>query len=237
MARCNAKLEAGRGLVERFRGLIEEARVLGVGTGSTVRAALRVLRDEGLLEGRILVASSVDTALELAGMGYRPVMPSVVSGVDFYFDGADEVDPGGNLLKGRGAAMLGEKILASMARVRVYVVTEEKLVDRLGSRRPLPVEAVPWAAEYVRRRLEGMGYRAEYRRCQGKDGPVVTDWGGVVIDVHTGPMEDPRAVEAEVSSIPGVVATGLFIGLTDYVVVAGPGCGYRVLDFTGRRPR
>ncbi len=229
---CNAKAEAGRGLLERFRGVIEEARVLGVGTGSTVRAALGILHESGLLEDKVLVASSTVAALELARLGYRPVMPSVVSSVDFYFDGADEVDPSGNLLKGRGAAMLGEKILAAMARLRVYVVDEGKLVERLGSRRPLPVEVVPWALSFVAARLEGMGYRVEYRESQGKDGPVVSDWGGIVLDVYTGPMEDPAAVEREVSSIPGVVATGLFIGLTDHVVVGRATCGYRVLDFT-----
>lgn len=230
--RCDAKVEAGRGLAERFREIIEEAKVLGIGTGSTVRAALGILHEQGLLEGKVLVVSSLATALELARLGYRPVMPSVVSTVDFYFDGADEVDPAGNLLKGRGAAMLGEKILAAMAKLRVYVVDEGKLVERLGSRRPLPVEVVPWALSFVAARLEGMGYRVEYRESQGKDGPVVSDWGGVVLDVHTGPMGDPQAVDKAISSIPGVVATGLFIGLTDHVVVGSNTCNYRVLDFT-----
>lgn len=229
---CDAKAEAGRGLAAGFRGELEGARVVGVGTGSTVRAALRILHGLGLLEGKTLVASSLATALELAGMGYKPVMPSVVSSVDFYFDGADEVDGRGNLLKGRGAAMLGEKILASMARLRVYVVDEGKLVEALGSRRPLPVEVVPWALSFVASRLEGMGFRVEYRGSQGKDGPVVSDWGGVVIDVYTGPIRDPPGLERAITSIPGVVATGLFTGLTDYVVVGSGGCGYRILDFT-----
>ena len=232
--RCNAKAEAGRGLVERFHGLIEEARVLGVGTGSTVRVALGILHERGLLEGKVLVASSVATALELARLGYRPVMPGVVSSIDFYFDGADEVDPAGNLLKGRGAAMLGEKILAAMAKLRVYVVDEGKLVDRLGSRRPIPVEVVPWALSFVASRLEGLGYRVVYRESQGKDGPVVSDWGGVVLDVYTGPLDDPEAVDKLISSIPGVVATGLFLGLTDHIIVGRNECGYRILNFTGK---
>lgn len=229
---CDAKAEAGRGLAEGFGGLIGEARVVGVGTGSTVKRALGILHEAGLLEGKVLVASSTASALELARLGYKPVMPGVVSRIDFYFDGADEVDPNGNLLKGRGAAMLGEKILASMSSVRVYIVDEGKLVERLGSRRPLPVEVVPWALSYVASRIEGMGYRVTYRESQGKDGPVVSDWGGIVIDVHTGPMEDPGSVDESISRIPGVVATGLFIGLADHVVVGSSRCGYRILDFT-----
>jgi ribose 5-phosphate isomerase A len=232
--KCDSKGEAARGLVREFESYIEESEVIGVGTGSTAARALKALFDRGLLKGKVLVASSMSSALLIAELGGKPVMPHVIDGIDFYFDGADEVDPINlYLLKGRGAALLGEKILAHMAKYRVYVVDDSKIVEKLGSRRPVPVEAVSWALRHVVRTVESMGYRVAPRSSGGKDGPVISDWGGVIIDVDTGPISDPVGVERRLKSIPGVIETGIFIGLADAVVVGKRECGYEVLRGRG----
>ena len=231
---CDAKAEAGKGLAREFEDRIEESEIIGVGTGSTTAKALRELFKRGLLKGKILVASSTASALLIAELGGRPVMPHVIDRIDFYFDGADEVEPSRlHLLKGRGAALLGEKILAHMARYRVYVVDESKIVEVLGSRRPVPLEVIPWALNHVVKTIESMGYKAAPRTSGGKDGPVVSDWGGVILDVSTGPMKDPAFFDRKFKMIPGVVETGIFVGLADAVVVGRRTCGYYVIE--GRR--
>ena len=227
---CNGKAEAARGLVEQFSDYIREARIVGVGTGSTTALALREAARRGLLDGKVLVASSISTALMLADLGFKPVMPHVVSGIDFYFDGADEVVPGElYLLKGRGGALLGEKILAHSSTMRVYVVDDSKIVPRLGSGRALPLEVTPWALAHVLSELGRLGYSAAPRVSGGKDSPVTSDWGGIVVDVETGPIEDPPALDCKLKSIPGVVETGIFAGLADAVVVGSAKCGYEVV--------
>ncbi|MEB3806110.1 MAG: ribose 5-phosphate isomerase A [Desulfurococcales archaeon] len=203
---------------------------IGIGTGSTVAQLIEALPSTGI-NPSVIASSSLASALMLAERGYVPVHPSVAPVLDVYIDGADEVDPKGNLVKGRGAALLGEKILASRSRLNIFIVTREKLVSRLGSRRPIPVEVVKDAltpvVEAIRRRFPDTAPRTG----GGKDGPVISDWGGVIVDVHTGPLRDPLEVEGFLCSIPGVVETGLFIGYTDYVVVGRDDCGWEVLRF------
>jgi len=233
---CDAKLEAARGALELVESL--KPRILGVGTGSTVARFIGLL-DAGRFEG--VAASSVVSGLELAARGFRVLSPYTVASVDVYVDGADEVDPGGNMVKGRGAALLGEKVLASASRVNIFIVGEDKLVDVLGSRRPVPVEVVRDALSSVLARLRGRWPGAAPRVGAGKDGPVVSDWGGVIVDVPTGPLEDPWEAERFMRSIPGVVETGLFLGVADYVVVGRKSCGWEVLRFerggpSGRAP-
>lgn len=200
---------------------------LGVGTGSTVARFIDLMREEGLEPG-LIAASSLDTALSLSERGYKIVHPSVAPVLDAYVDGADEVDPEGRLIKGRGAALLGEKILASQSRLNIIIVTREKLVDLLGSKKPVPVEVVRDSLLPAVRLIRKRYPRASIRMGSGKDGPVVSDWGGVIVDVYTGPLRDPEEAEAYLKSIPGVVETGLFIGYTDYVVVGREDCAWEV---------
>ncbi|MEB3774016.1 MAG: ribose-5-phosphate isomerase A, partial [Desulfurococcales archaeon] len=133
-----------------------------------------------------------------------------------------------------GGALLGEKVLAYNSRVNIFIVDESKLVEVLGSRRPIPVEVLGQALRYVMDRISGMGYRVEARTSGGKAGPVVSDWGGFIIDVYTGGLTDPSLFERRVKSIPGVIETGVFIGLTDYLVIGRDGCRWEVLG-VGRR--
>lgn len=192
--------------------------------------------ESGLFAGRDLVASSIDTMARLRSLGLRLLDPSSVESIDVYVDGADEVDGRGWAVKGRGGALLGEKVIAFSSRVNIFIVSEEKLVERLGSTTPVPIEVLPFSLSMVLRSLHRRGFRAEPRRSGGKAGPVVSDWGGVIVDVYTGPMDDPESVERELSSIPGVVETGLFIGYADYVIVGRRDCTWEALSF-GRKAR
>lgn len=215
--------------------LLKEAdvRSLGVGTGSTVARFIDVM--EGELAPSLVAASSLDTALALSSKGYSVVHPSLTPVLDAYVDGADEVDPEGRLVKGRGAALLGEKILASQSRLNIIIVTGDKLVDALGSRRPVPVEVVRDSLNPVLRMIRKRYPETVLRRGSGKDGPVVSDWGGVILDIYTGPLRDPEEAEAFLKSIPGVVETGLFIGYTDYVVVGREDCRWEVFRYDRSR--
>ncbi len=230
MGGCTPKQAAAKGAIEVLQGIIGDG-VIGIGTGSTVAEFIRLA--SGFLSGRRVVASSIDTELRLRSIGVEVVSPLQGPSISVYIDGADEVDIMGRMIKGGGGALLGEKVLAYNSRVNVFIVDESKLVDMLGERRPVPVEVVPWALGYVLDRIRGMGYRVEARTSRGKAGPVVSDWGGVIVDVYTGPMEDPGLVDSRLRGIPGVVETGIFTGLADYIVVGRSGCRWEVIK-TGR---
>ncbi len=225
---CDSREVAARGALEILSGM--RVRRIGIGTGSTVSRFIKLLPGSGV-KPDLIASSSIDTALLLRGSGYNPVHPSLIDSLDVYIDGADEVDPKGRLLKGRGAALLGEKILASASSMNIFIVSEEKMVEMLGTRRPLPVEVVRdallVALSEIRKHYPG----AAPRRGSGKDGPVISDWGGVIIDIPTGPMRDPQKIHSLLKNIPGVVETGLFIGYTDYVVIGKSDCTWEVLRF------
>src|SRR5882724_4844441 len=163
-----------------------------------------------------------DGAAALAAEALRHVASGQVVGLGTghaagAVDGADEVDPRGELIKGYGGALLREKVVASLARRFVVLVGADKLVPVLGSRGRLPVEVVPFAAGPCRRRLEALGYPAALRTADGA--PVVTDNGNRLLDCRVGPIADPAALEAALRAIPGVVGTGLFVGMRPAVLV------------------
>ncbi len=236
MSECSPKEAAAIGALELVSELYgDRPTSIGVGTGSTVGYFIK--RGVGLLRSASgVVASSMDTLLALRGEGLIPAdVRGAVYPLDLYVDGADEVDSEGNLIKGRGAALLGEKILAYGSRTFIVVVDESKLVSMLGEKKPVPLEVVRDAVSLVVDTLQSLGLRAEPRRGTGKDGPVVSDWGGVIVDVYPGePIRDPWEFERLLKSIPGVVETGLFLGLADYVVVGLEGCKWRTLRFERR---
>ena len=232
MGRCSGKDAAAMGALELLSSI--DARVVGIGTGSTV--ARFVDEASSWLRGRVLLSSSRAASLLLSREGLSAVDHVSYRGlVDVYVDGADEVDPEGRLIKGRGGALLGEKILAYWSRLNIIIVDESKLVNVLGERKPVPLEVVPQALSPVLEALSRMGFSATPREGSGKDGPVVSDWGGVIVDVRTGPMRRPEDVDLAIRSIPGVVETGIFAGLTDIVVVGGGDCTWRVMRFKRSR--
>src|SRR5262249_48817300 len=140
-----------------------------------------------------------------------------VEQIDIDVDGADEVDPQNNLIKGLGGALVREKIVASAARRFVVLVGREKIVPVLGIRGGLPVEVVPFGMGACRRRLEKLALPARQRTTNGA--PFVSDNGNFILDCQIGPLSDPRDLEAKVLEIPGVVDTGLFLGMAPTVLI------------------
>ena len=197
---------------------VSSGQVVGLGTGQAATAFVRALaqRIAGGLDVRG-VPTSETTARLARQLGIKLVSLDDVDAVDVAVDGADEVDPGSDLIKGYGGALLRERVVASVARRFVILVGAEKLVPVLGSRGRLPVEVVPFAAATARRRLETLGYPSDVRVADGQ--PVVTDNGNLLLDCRLGAMKDPRAVEAGVRAIPGVAATGLFLDMRPTVLV------------------
>ncbi len=220
---------------------LSKIKRLGVGTGSTVKLVLQYLLSDKeyrqLLVDISIYVSSLDTFFALRGLGVEPSLYVPRTGLDLYFDGADEVVIAGrgdcSAIKGRGAALTREKILAYNSREVIIVVDESKLAQRLGEHgKPLPIEVVPAAADAVLAFLESRGIRAALRgECKCRDGPAISDNYGLIIDSwpwDTYPVND--FVE-ELERVPGVIEHGFFGGLIDKVVV-GYGSEARIFECT-----
>lgn len=204
--------------------LVEDGMKLGLGTGSTARLVLRAIADRrhrGELADIVGVPTSTDTRDEAARLGIPLSTLDSETRLDLTLDGADEVDPGLDLMKGLGGALLWEKIVASVSDRLVIVVDESKLVERLGQGAPLPVEVVPFGWRTVLEPARSLGGDPTLRTTP--DGaPFMTDGGHHILDVRfDGGMADARAVEDRLLRCPAVVETGLFLGMADTVVVAG----------------
>ena len=203
-------------------GLVESGMTVGLGSGTTAAEVVRCLaervRDEGLKLIGVPTSSATATLARELGIELRDL--DDVEALDLNLDGADEVDPDYRLLKGHGGALLREKIVASAARRRVNVVTAEKLVTRLGSTMPVPVEVSHFGLAHTERRLKDLGAETAVRR--GDKGQMyVTDGGNVIIDCRFPPIDDPRALDLQLHGVVGVFETGIFVDLCDEVVVAG----------------
>lgn len=203
--------------------LVQNGMKVGLGTGSTTAFAIqelgRRMREEGLsIKG---VPTSFAAERMARTLGIPLVTLDEVTELDIALDGADEVDPHLNLIKGRGGAHTREKIVAALAAEFVALVDASKLVDQLGSVKPVPVEVLPMAVSPVMRALEALGSKeAQIRMGQKKDGPVVTDQGFWIVDAHFGGIENPMALKEAIQSIPGVLDHGLFIDMTHRVLIA-----------------
>jgi len=194
---------------------VTAGKVLGVGTGSTVNFLIDELSAHGIkLAGAVSSSSASTQRLEAAG--YRILDLNEVGEIDTYIDGADETNHRRQLIKGGGAALTREKIIAATARRFVCIADESKLVDTLGAF-PLPVEVIPMARTHVSRALERLGGRPAWRP------QVVTDNGNHVLDVHGLRITDPVALENDINQIVGVVTVGLFaVRPADLVILGGP---------------
>jgi len=205
---------------------VRDGMKVGLGTGSTaIWAARRVAErlSEGSLKGIRAVVTSLQTELEARALGI-PVHTlndsALQSSLDVVIDGADEVDPAGNLIKGGGGALLMEKIIAYASKALVIIVDHTKLSTRLCEHFAVPVEVVADAVTPVRRRLEQMGGEVSLRMAMRKAGPVVTDLGNLLLDVTFRREFDPRRMEDELKLIPGVLEDGLFTRLPPALVIA-----------------
>lgn len=218
---ARAKREAG----ERAAELVESGMAVGLGTGSTaVWAARRIgalLRD-GRLRDVAGFPTSAATEAEARRLGIPLLPPDLPFDLDLTIDGADEVDPALDLIKGGGGALLHEKTAAQASRRVIIVVDEGKRSPALGTARPLPVEVTRYAWRAQARFLESLGARVTLRPGAGGE-PFVTDEGNLILDCELGPIADLRALAAQLDARAGIVAHGLFLGLATDVIVAGPG--------------
>ncbi len=201
---------------------LSEGMILGVGTGSTVNAMLDQLGPWATrLKGA--VSSSEGSTTRLRQLGIPVLDLNEVESLAVYIDGADEADEHLHLIKGGGAALTREKIIAAAARTFICIADESKLVTRLG-RFPLPVEVIPMARSLVARELSLLGGRPVYRTS------VVTDNGNHILDVHDLTIDDPVGLEARINQITGVVTVGLFARRPADVLLLATTAGVRRID-------
>jgi len=197
--------------------------VVGLGTGSTAIHAVAHL-GERLRSGELKDIRGVPTSYQSTLLARQLGIPLVgleeIDRIDLDIDGADEVAPDLTLIKGGGAAQTREKIIAALAADFTVVVDEGKLVDRLGSRQPVPVEVLPMALGPVTRSIERLGGDPVLRMAVKKAGPVVTDQGNLIIDARFAEIAEPARLERELRMIPGTLENGLFVGLASRVLVA-----------------
>ncbi len=192
--------------------------ILGLGTGSTVRHFLTALgqriKDGLRVRG---VPTSQATAAYAKELGIPLLDNDVPWDIDVAIDGADQVDPQQNLIKGGGGALLREKIVARAARKFLVIVDSAKNVPQLGLPFPLPIEVLPFGWRTTQHKVEQMGWPAPRREQTGQ--PFVTDNGNFIIDAHIPRIDDPKALESTLLHLPGVIECGLFVNITSLVIV------------------
>jgi ribose 5-phosphate isomerase A len=219
---------AGRRAAE----LAGDGMTLGLGTGSTVWFTLERLAERIRKEGLAVrgVPTSLDTEDKARTLGIPLATLDEVDRIDLTIDGADEVDPRFDLVKGGGGALLREKVVASISRREVIVVGADKRVERLADRFPLPVEVVPFARPLVARALRRMGFEPALR-LDARGEPYRTDNGNEILDARfPGGIADAAAMERDLLALPGVVECGLFVGLCHALVIGHPDGRCEVLE-------
>ena len=211
-----AKVHAARSAAD----LVESGMIVGLGSGSTAALLVRRLGERVAEEGLSFVGvpTSVTTA-ELARDLNIPLRDvDDVASVDLNIDGADEIDPEYRMIKGRGGALLREKIVACIAKRRVTIVSPDKVVSRLGVGSPVPVEVSRLGYKHVEQRLIKLGAVTSLRRSP--EGMLfITDGGNLIIDCRFSALVDPESLEAALKAVVGVFETGLFLGLCDVLVI------------------
>jgi ribose 5-phosphate isomerase A len=216
-------------IVERALELLGDDSTIGLGSGRAAQAFVRSLGDRvraGTLRVRG-VATSEETAVLARQVGVPLVTLDEAGVLDVTIDGADEVDPNLDLIKGYGRALVREKIVAASSRQLVILVGEEKLVPQLGSRGRLPVEVVPFGLPLCERRLRDLDCNSV--PCRNDGNLFRTDNGNHILDCSVAPIADPAQLEQNIRAIPGVVGTGLFLGMANQVLV-GASTTFRLID-------
>jgi ribose 5-phosphate isomerase A len=202
---------------------IRDGMVLGLGSGSTAALMIQALGAKlrrGDLNDIVGVTTSFQGEVLAAELGIPLKSLNAIDRIDLAIDGADEVDPSFQLIKGGGACHVQEKLVARRAERFVVVVDSTKLVDTLNLGFLLPVEVLPGAWRQVQGQLKEMGAEAQLRMAVRKAGPVVTDQGNLVLDAKfVGGITNPAALEKEINNLPGVLENGLFVDITDQVLV------------------
>ena len=202
--------------------LVKSGTIVGLGTGSTTAYAIQYIGDR-LKSGDLKDIVGIPTSFQAEVLSKQYGIPlttlDAIDHIDLAIDGADEVDPQKNLIKGGGAAHTREKVVDYLAQQFIVVVDSGKLVDRLGSVFAVPVEVIPMAISPVTRAIEKLGGKPELRMGVKKAGPVITDQGNMVIDVRFDAIDNPAELEKTLNNIPGVLENGIFVNCTDLVLI------------------
>ncbi len=202
---------------------VESEMILGLGSGSTAALMIKSLADE-IHSGKLKQIRGVATSFQSEVLALELEIPLIdlasVSRIDLAIDGADEVDPAFQLIKGGGACHVREKLVASKAEKLLIVVDESKMVQNLNKSFPLPVEVLPNAWKQVKDMIAEMDGSSTLRMAKKKAGPVVTDQGNLILDVFFNDgIKNPKDIEMSINNIPGVLENGLFVDITDKVLV------------------
>jgi ribose 5-phosphate isomerase A len=212
------KQQVGKAAADR----VQSGSIVGLGTGSTTAYAIQYLGDR-IKSGELTDIKGIPTSFQASVLAKQYGIPLTtldeVDRIHIAIDGADEVDPQKNLIKGGGAAHTREKVVDSLAELFIVVVDQSKIVTALGSTFPVPVEVLPMAIAPVTRALEKLGGKPELRMGVKKDGPVITDQGNMVLDVTFASIPNPSELEKILNNIPGVLENGIFVGVTDIVLI------------------
>jgi ribose 5-phosphate isomerase A len=212
------KQQVGKAAADR----VKSGSIVGLGTGSTTAYAIQYI-GERIQSGELKDIKGIPTSFQAEVLAKKYGVPLTtldeVDHIDVAIDGADEVDPNKNLIKGGGAAHTREKVVDSLADQFIVVVDSSKLVDRLGSTFLLPVEVLPMAMTPVMRAIAKLGGKPELRMGIKKAGPVITDQGNFVIDVKFDSIDNPAELEKTLNNLPGVLENGLFVNVTDVVLI------------------
>lgn len=221
----NSKEELKRRAACEAASLVEDGMKVGLGTGSTANYFIerlgRRVTEEGLKIEAIATSSRSEELARKIGIPIMSSFPTV--DLDITVDGADEIDPKLNLIKGLGGALLIEKIIAKISRFEVIIADEGKLVKRLGEKSPIPVEVIQFGWEGTLAQFSDMGLEPKLRLLDDNSSePFQTNQGNLILDCFTKPLEDPEIVAREIKSITGVVDHGLFINLAQKAIIAYP---------------
>ena len=202
---------------------IEDGMILGLGSGSTAALMIEALAmkiKSGEIKDVVGVTTSFQGEVLASELGIPLKSLSSVSGIDLAIDGADEVDPKFQLIKGGGGCHVQEKLVAALAKKFIVVVDSTKLVKKLNLDFKLPVEVLPSAWKQVQKTLHDLGGKGNLRMAQKKAGPIVTDQGNLILDLSfRHGIDQPDLLESQINNIPGVLENGLFVNLTDQVLV------------------
>jgi len=202
---------------------VQEGFVVGLGSGTTAAYAVQEIGERVRQKDlHVLGVPTSHQALKLAvSCGIPLTTLDEHPQLDLTIDGADQIDRELNLIKGMGGALMREKIVASAAKQFVVVADETKLAEKLGTNHPIPLEVLPFALPTVMTKVQELNGKPILRESEGKVGPVVTDNGNFIVDVEFGPVDAVDELDVKLKLVPGVLETGLFVGMADFVYVGG----------------
>lgn len=204
---------------------VKSEMIVGLGTGSTANYFIEALAERQKTENlRVTtVASSNISMIKAQSVGLNVLSLAQLSQIDLYVDGADEITPDNTLLKGRGYDLVMEKLLAKAAKQFIVVADKSKLVDRIGTHYPIPIEVMPFACQAAKRSIEAIGGVGDLRPNAAKDGLCITSHGSLVLDMRFDASLDAHALNALLNNVPGVVEHGIFAHLADTILIADQG--------------